>query len=58
MQYADDVLQSCTLETRMVLLTSVTLNNSIKKKAIITDQRLGPGRHIGSMLGKRSQNLR
>lgn len=58
MQYADDVLQSCTLETRMVLLTSVTPNNSIKKKAIIKDQRLGLGRHIGSMLGKRSQNLR
>ena len=32
MQYADDVLQSCTLETYIVLLTNVTTINSIEKK--------------------------
>ena len=32
MQYAGDVLLSCTLETCMVLLTIVTPINSIKKK--------------------------
>ena len=31
-QYADDVLQCCTLETCMVLLTNVTPINSIKKR--------------------------
>ena len=32
MQYAGDVLPSCTLETCMVLLTIVTPINSIRKK--------------------------
>ena len=32
MQYADDVLLSCTLETCVILLTSVTPINLIKKK--------------------------
>ena len=30
-QYTDDVLQNCTPETYIILLTNVTLINSIKK---------------------------
>ena len=34
MQYEDDVLQNCALETCMVLLTNVTPINLIKKQLI------------------------
>ena len=37
MQYPDDILQNCTCETYIILLTNVTLINLIKKlKAYLT----------------------
>ena len=35
MGYTDDALQDCTLETCIILLTNVTLINSIKKKITV-----------------------
>ena len=56
MQCADDVLLTCTLETCMLLLTSVTLINSIKNTGDLllrkTGRRgIGGGRVVSATVG-------